>query len=101
MQTITAYICEFCPQKKARMSKGRTKKHEAQCFYNPARRACASCGNYTKATGIGEDCEGPYCEADNFNKPQPEEPAYAMFRYDCDQWIPRNLVASCPEVELP
>jgi hypothetical protein len=41
MKTITAYRCEYCG--KVYISKQYAKKHEGICFYNPERKACATC----------------------------------------------------------
>lgn len=46
MIEVTAYLCEHCKARKKYkkyLSKGAAKKHEKDCFYNPARRACNTC----------------------------------------------------------
>jgi hypothetical protein len=100
MTEIKAYVCEFCPRKKARMSKSRTAKHESICFYNPERKACATCGNLERYEEIyntlhdGQDFEHSYfvqnCKVDYFNVIQPEAAPWMKFRFGCDKWIERK-----------
>ncbi len=43
MEEIKAYHCDYC--RKYSISKQYIKKHEANCFYNPETRSCASCNH--------------------------------------------------------
>lgn len=93
MQEVTAYTCDFCPKGKRNM---RTKKgcfrHEKNCYYNPARRACASCAHFTKIphvndyeTGFHEG--GPECAEDFFRR----DPEDGQLRVDCEKWAPKPV----------
>lgn len=43
MQKIEAYQCDYC--KKYGKSPSNIKRHEKECYYNPATRSCATCAN--------------------------------------------------------
>ena len=86
---ITAYLCDFCPMGKRKRFATRSgaTRHERQCFYNPLRRACASCSHfffekYDHETGEG----GPFCDLDALNR-DPE--ALTVLRSECQLWADR------------
>jgi hypothetical protein len=89
MKTVTAYICDFCPRKKRFAASVTAKKHEAQCFYNPVRRACATCVHYSyekpiyeSETGYSEG--GNFCAKDMLNVLTEE--VTTELRSECDGW---------------
>lgn len=104
MKEITAYVCEFCPRKKARMSKSKTVTHEAICFYNPARKACVTCAHFSNGEGYHDTCWGGEhqqtsyrtneCELDVIaNATGPDNPAGDL-QHDCAKWIPKSEVTN-------
>lgn len=87
MKKVVAFICDFCPVKKRYATSTTGKNHEKTCFYNPERRACATCGNFTVEpfepdTGAG----GRYCAEDFFRKEEGE----GELRFNCEKWKPRD-----------
>ena len=92
MKEVTAYVCDFCPRKKRFAHRGTAVRHEAQCFYNPVRKACATCANFEFVpyyneydTGYSEG--GPYCSKDLLIS-DPEKPN--QMRADCEGWEPKH-----------
>ena len=43
---ITKYQCDFCRKSFASKSYAE-KQHEPVCFYNPARKSCITCNNFS------------------------------------------------------
>ena len=43
MKQVKRWKCDFC--KKTYCNKGGCKRHEEICYYNPANRACITCGH--------------------------------------------------------
>lgn len=89
MQEVTAFICDFCPRKRRFAQRGTAKRHEARCFYNPARKACASCKHfayeksyYDHETGYSEE-GGPSCAKDMLHS-GPE--ISSQLRSECEGW---------------
>ena len=76
---IKAYECEHGCGKFYR-SKSSAVSHEKRCWWNPARRACASCGNQD------EDRYCPVYELDLSQK--------GALRAGCLGWIPKVEAAS-------
>ena len=80
---VVAFVCEFCPRKKRFAVKGAATRHENSCFYNPARRACATCENLTLVP-----LEAPSCAKGILPiVGGPEEPDQVMTA-DCAEWEP-------------
>jgi hypothetical protein len=72
VKEITAYQCDHCAYTKPK--RAAAKRHERTCYYNPATRSCATCGNfsviyseYDVYMGDGmvdqELCKERWCEA--------------------------------------
>lgn len=85
---VVAFVCDFCPRKKRFASKVGVTRHEKNCFYNPARRACATCEHFIPAERESS-VENPYgyvtapraCAEDAFRKDPEDE-----LRFACDSW---------------
>lgn len=45
---VKAYACEFKCGQKVVMSKASMIDHEARCFHNPVKKACATCIHFEK-----------------------------------------------------
>lgn len=66
MKEVKAYICEFCPRRKARISAALVSRHESRCSYNPENHGCLTCCHFSNGEGIyntlefGEDHEHTY-----------------------------------------
>lgn len=68
MKEITAYECEYGCGKFLKTKSG-MRRHEKKCFWNPANKACASCGNnehYSDDDGY-RSWEGRWCVALEFD----------------------------------
>lgn len=89
---VTAFVCIYCPRKHRFAVRGAALRHEATCFYNPIRRACATCKHFTylpayyePETGYGEG--GPTCDLGLFaNDPEASTPLGS----ECDKWEARE-----------
>lgn len=93
MREVVAFLCDFCPPRKARRFAGKSyaKRHEDNCFFNPARRACATCEHFCKPEKDISDDGFPiwsdmYCCEDAFNKSGEEDPR----RFNCPAWKMRE-----------
>lgn len=65
MKEIKAYQCEYgC--KKVLLTKQGIKRHEEKCFWNPKRKACASCKNNEPYDGDDGD-SGMWCTVLEFD----------------------------------
>ncbi len=86
MTEVRAYVCDFCPRKKRLASASGAKRHEARCFYNPSRRACATCQHFSfdREEGVTICAEGllPWGGG-------PEDPEQ-RFRNQCVSWQARD-----------
>lgn len=90
---VVAFVCGFCPRKKRFAARGTATRHEFRCFYNPVRRACATCQHfeyekYEADTGAG----GPTC-AEGLLRNEPGEPP---LRSECKGWQLRSESALNP-----
>jgi hypothetical protein len=91
VKEILAFICDFCPRKKRFAVRATAVKHESRCFYNPATRACATCGNFNYVpdyheidTGYSEG--GPECAKGMLGTSTEESP----LRSKCEGWEPKT-----------
>ncbi len=89
MKEVVSFLCDYCPKKRARRFAGKSyaARHEKNCFWNPARRACATCEHFGKPEKeINDDgysyWSDMYCAEDAFNKSSEEDPR----RFDCPSW---------------
>lgn len=87
---VVAYVCDHCPKKKrAYRRRGTAAAHEAACYFNLARRACATCRHYIPAELVHEETnywEPQACAEDAFQK-DPEE---TQLMSDCPSWAPKE-----------
>ena len=97
MKEVTAFICDYCPRKRRFAARGTAVRHESRCFYNPIRKACASCahfemlrGSRDHETGYFED-GGPYCAKGALND-GPE--IRTQLRSECELWEPKVVVGA-------
>ena len=72
MKAVTAFICDFCLRKRRFAHRGTAVRHEMRCFYNPIRKACATCAHYSYERPVYEHDTGyydggSYCEKDGAN----------------------------------
>jgi len=88
---VKAFVCDFCPRKKRFAARGTAERHERRCFYNPVRRACASCAHfklepyyYESDTGYSDG--GPSCAVDALNR---DPKALTVLRSECQLWEPK------------
>lgn len=78
--------------------------HEAQCFHNPAKRACITCGNFGEESetvydrhhggdpGSSDyDIKIPYCEA---GMELYDREKGAKLKHDCEKWREAKLMGA-------
>jgi hypothetical protein len=73
---IVAYKCDWCGF--YRKTKKAIENHEKRCFWNPVRRACASCKNNETSTDYDEIRF--WCSAFEVDLEK-------NLKYDCERWV--------------
>lgn len=95
---IKAWLCDFCTKKYYRV-KGSSVRHERHCFFNPVTKACASCKNFVRGQGHGEEFEEKHClvniyigalrvTGDSFSFTE-----VGGLQSDCSKWEPKEILA--------
>jgi hypothetical protein len=88
MKKITAWECEYCG-KIYYKSRSSCRSHEQICYWNPGRKACASCGNLN----LGKDdfgCNYIFCGYHEKYLVTSLQGIERMgFRRNCPQWKER------------
>ena len=89
---VRAFACEWGCGRNVLMSRKRMAYHESRCFYNPARRACKSCGwwgdeeiDYQVASDTWQSSFVKACQS-----PEIESNELAA---DCPGWKPKVAAA--------
>jgi len=79
---VKAWACAFKCGSAVKTKRSAMLAHSAQCFHNPARRACATCKHFVRAVHNPDCDDPPYC-AVNAND------LYEKLFADCQAWEPQ------------
>lgn len=80
----TAWACQYKCGRNVTTSRKRMEEHEARCWFNPVRRACVTCKNFTKEND-GDDFRTwtvLSCAADDSIFSDEDK----KLRHDCPLW---------------
>ncbi len=89
---VRAFVCDFCPRKARWSTRSIANRHEAKCFYNPARRACVTCAYFSmEDTSIDSDhdSKSPCCGLDLLPVPATADRPERALNFDCEHWEAR------------
>ncbi|MGL4674202.1 MAG: hypothetical protein ACRCXK_05020 [Wohlfahrtiimonas sp.] len=88
MIKIEAFQCEYCPKHYKHATSA--KRHEKDCFRNPAVKACITCSSYLSKFDQLDDCSGrdeihPTCNHFERDFEKKENGKYDL-RIGCPAW---------------
>ncbi len=91
---VTAWSCIYRCGRKVNTRRTAMLAHEERCFFNPARRACQSCGNFVHEM---DTVYNPYHNGDPGSTDYEVRVSYCAadidtkedLHHDCPLWIPK------------
>ena len=86
LKSITVYPCPYCGRLHKTV-KGAT-SHQAQCYRNPARRACVTCRLFG---AINREQYGYWGCVMGYDKVYLEGYEQPVMTHDCDWWEPKEV----------